>query len=179
MTNALDCASQNREIPCHRPSDIVTNTSGSSSSTNGTGQFICRARYVIGVERYRYQTLCISKNNNNGRQGDECGCCRGDCPISCTEYCHVNEGQSGVYVYDWYSNFPQRYCVTKGRSLQLKQQNPVRWQCKAYSGWFLDESGSIYKEYQWSDETDGITSLRERLWTIQGAIQDFVAYLGF
>lgn len=141
---AIDCEALGALDPCVRPGDNLT-------AGNGTGQFICRRRWVHGYgiyPRVQYQTLCIAKTW--GRASDTCGCCNGNCPTPCGELCPNPVGGAagsiGRYVYDWYSWWPRRYCVSPGRSLQLQQQNPSRWWCSEYPGWFARVFGSNYDD---------------------------------
>ena len=137
-TKAIDCATLGGLSECMRPADSV----------NATGQFICRRRFVNGINRVEYQTLCIAKDW--GRNSDRCGCCNGVCPAVCGQLCPNPAGgipgELGVWVYDWESWWPSRMCVTKGRSLQLQQQNPVKWVCVEYPGWFAKMFGSNFDE---------------------------------
>ena len=129
-----NCTALEAVEDCMRPRDTL----------NATGQFICRRRWQNGVgvkPRVKYQTLCIAKTW--GKEGDQCGCCNGNCPSVCDTPCKnpVRDGDGpGVFVYDWYAS-PRdpltdlRKCVTPGRSLQLQQQNGQRWNCEPFPGW--------------------------------------------
>ena len=146
----IDCEGLGALEPCVRPGD-------DAADGNGTGQFVCRRRFVNGIgvrPRVQSQTLCIAKTW--GRSSDRCGCCNGNCPSVCGEVCPnpseaATEGALGVYVYDWYSYSPRRMCVTAGRSLQLQQQNPSRWVCREYPGWFSRLFGRHYDDYGYYD----------------------------
>ena len=128
---------------CYRPSDV----------DEATGQFICRRRFINGIgirPRVDFQTLCIAKTW--GKSTDRCGCCNGNCPAVCGEACRNPVGDGGVgnpfgvFIYDWYSFTPKRYCVTAGRSLQRQQQNGQRWRCVEYPGWFNRFFGSNFND---------------------------------
>jgi hypothetical protein len=130
---AIDCATllpanSTDLVSCMRPND----------SANATGQFICRRRWVPGVRQVQYQTLCIPKRW--GTLSDRCGCCGMVCPQPCAEVCPNpsggSPGQYGRYIYDHDSPSPTRMCVTEGRTLQMRQQNPLRWQCEEKSSWW-------------------------------------------
>lgn len=120
---ALDCQGMGALTPCMLPND---------NFNNPTGQFVCRRRFVNGVNQVQPQSLCIQKSW--GKSDDRCGCCGGasGCPSPCNETCvgpeGGNPGDMGVFVYDS-SNKGSRRCVKPGKSLQLKQQNHTKWKC--------------------------------------------------
>ncbi|CAB9502813.1 expressed unknown protein [Seminavis robusta] len=128
-SSELDCAALDELESCFLPRDNLT---------VATGQFICRERWNAAWGGVYEQPLCVP--SGTGRDDDTCKCCNGACPVPCFELCYIDRDRNdrGVFVYDWWVWIPRRRCETKGKSLQLKQQNPARWSCIPPEGLFVN-----------------------------------------
>ena len=121
----LDCSAD--LTPCLLPAD---------ADDNPTGKHICRERFNVAYLERVATPLCVKMSD--GKEGDECGCCNGGCPEPCFEPCLLSRDPylEGVYVYDWWSFWPRRFCESKGQTLKRKQMNAARWSCVPPEGLF-------------------------------------------
>jgi hypothetical protein len=82
--------------------------------SNGT--FVCRESFSIlnGKSRHTFCARNIIQGLTMGLEGDECGCCDGECPEPCG--CSCGEGRVWIQVTTFFGLINMQRCVTNGLS---------------------------------------------------------------